>query len=112
MAKTSRIILLLIPSLLSAGCVAREPISIKSDDPDLKIPAIKIAVQKHNKSAIPQLVHDLNSDDPAVRFYAIDGLHSLTGQTLGYRYFDDEEERKPALQRWNEWLAAQRVASR
>lgn len=112
MAKTSRIILLLMPALLSFGCVAHDAPNIKSDDPDLKIPAIKIAVQKHDKSAIPQLVHDLNSDDPAIRFYAIDGLHSLTGQTLGYRYFDDEEERKPALQRWNEWLAAQRVASR
>jgi hypothetical protein len=87
-----------------SGCGAHGPRHVSDEDPEEKIPAIKAAVQAHDRSAIPQLIKDLNSDDSAVRFYAIDGLKSLTGQTFGYRYYDDEEQRKSAIERWKAWM--------
>lgn len=73
-------------------------------DPSGKIPAIKDAVEARDLAAARQLIKDLESDDPAVRFFAIQGLQRLTGQTFGYRYFDDERARKPALEKWHAWL--------
>jgi hypothetical protein len=88
-----------------AGCTEpRGPLSVKSDDPTLKIPAIERDVQQKNTSDVAQLVKDLNDDDSAVRFYAIEGLRRLTGDDFGYHYWDDEDARRPAVQRWNKWL--------
>jgi hypothetical protein len=36
-------------------------------------------------------------------------LQRLTGETYGYRYYDDDERRKPAVARWNDWLQTQAV---
>jgi len=88
------------------SCTApRPPLSVTHEDPGIKIPAIKKAVREKDKSVIPRLIEELNSDDPAVRFYAIGALEELTGQTLGYQYFQDEDDRKPAIERWKKWLA-------
>ena len=90
---------------ISAGCSEpRGPVSVKSDDPTLKIPAIKEDVRRKNSGDVVLLVQNLNDDDPAVRFYAIEGLRRLTGDDLGYRYYDDDEQRQAALHRWNQWL--------
>jgi len=89
------------------GCFSREPIDIKSQDPAAKIPAIKQAVEAKDLSAARQLVKDLDSDDPAVRFYAIGGLQRLTGESFGYVYYDDDDARKSAVKRWQMWLASQ-----
>jgi hypothetical protein len=97
--------------VLAAGCFTPEPASIASHDPDRLIPAIKQAVNSGDHSAVPYLVQDLESDDSAIRMYAIDGLHRLTGQTLDYRYYDDEIDRRPAVARWKQWLAAQPVVA-
>jgi hypothetical protein len=91
----------------AGGCIAHGPRVVGDPDPESKIPAIKVAVAKHDRKVIPQLILDLDSDDPAVRFYAIDGLHAFTGETFGYRYFDDDQERKPAVKKWHEWLEKQ-----
>ncbi len=89
----------------TAGCTAPKPPSVVTDeDPSVKIPAIATAVQKKDLGAAKQLVIDLDSDDSAVRFYAIQGLSRLTGQTLGYNYYDSELARLPAIKRWQEWL--------
>jgi hypothetical protein len=87
------------------GCTEpRDAPSVKSDDLTLKVPAIKEDVQRRTDKDVPLMVGDLDDDDPAVRFYAIEGLRRLTGKDFGYRYYDDEDERKPALDRWNTWL--------
>ena len=99
---------ILIAALLLCGCFGREKPFLKSKDPSLKIPAIKMAVSAHDLNACAELVKDLDSDDPAVRFYAIEGLQKLTGESFSYRYYDDEIARKPALARWKAWLAAQK----
>lgn len=85
-----------------SGCFSPEKPSIYSDDPSIKIPAIKTS---RDGKAIRQMVKDLDSDDPAVRFYTINGLKEITGNTFDYRYYDDEIRRKPALKRWQDWLA-------
>lgn len=99
---------------LSGGCTApRPPLVVTHPDPSIKIPAFKKAVRKIDRRAVRTLVADLDNDDPAVRLYAIDALRRLTGATLGYRYYDGEEERRPSVGRWQQWLAAdKRDASR
>ncbi len=92
----------------TAGCTAPKPPSVVTDDdPSVKIPAIATAVQRKDLGAAKQLVKDLDSDDAAVRFYAIQGLWRLTDQTFGYNYYDDELARLPAIKRWQEWLEKQ-----
>ncbi|HZN63931.1 MAG TPA: HEAT repeat domain-containing protein [Tepidisphaeraceae bacterium] len=92
-------------TILFAGCTApRPPLVVTDPDPSVKIPAFKKAVRKKDRGAVRQLVKDLDSDDPAVRFYAIGALERMTGQQLGYRYYDDETGRSPAIARWQNWL--------
>ena len=94
-------------SCVAGGCTApRGPLVVTDPDPSVKIPAIKKAARNRDRSAVRQLVADLDSDDPAVRFYAISGLSRITGERFGYDYYAGEEDRQPAVKRWREWLAA------
>lgn len=88
----------------SGGCGGRLKPNIADRDAAAKIPGIKKAVREKDGRAVRQLVEDLDNDDPAVRMFAIAGLRRLTGQEFGYDYSDDEEERKPAVARWRQWL--------
>src|SRR5437016_5460019 len=93
-------------SALGGGCTAPQASMIVSDpDPSVKIPATKLAVENHDMSSIRQMIKDLESDDPAVRFYAFSALQKLTGETFGYQYFADEDKRAPAVGKWKAWLA-------
>ena len=95
-----------IPALI-AGCDAPPIKPVLTDpDPSIKIPAIELAVQKNDRSAIPVLIKSLESDDPAIRFYANDALKKLTGQDFGFLYYSDDEARRPAVKRWQAWLAS------
>jgi len=99
------------------GCVAgglrRDPrCAVTNPDPSAKIPAIKASVQTNDTSVVQQLIKDLESDDPAVRFYAIAGLQRLTGQTFGYQYYADEPQRAAAVQQWKAWLAGWEAGQR
>ena len=96
-------------ALLAAGCSEPTgPKVIASHDLDVKIPAIKRAVQSNDRTELAELVKDLDDDDAAVRLYAIEGLQRMTGQDLDYRYYDDKEARKPAVERWHKWLSEQK----
>jgi HEAT repeat protein len=90
--------------LAVAGCAQPKGRGLVDDDASFKIPAIKAAVERNDADAIPDLVAALNDDDAAVRFYAIQGLRRLTGQTFDYRFYDDEPQRQQAVQRWKQWL--------
>ena len=92
----------------ACGCAPREPRRIGAMDPTANIPAIQEAARDHDRAAIPQLVRQLESDDPAVRFYAIEALRKLTGKTFGYRFYDDPDERRPAVERWKRYAAGMR----
>lgn len=51
---------------------------------------------------MPGLIQNLTSDDPAVRLLSAEALKELTDETYGYRYFDPEWIRTPAVDRWRE----------
>ena len=89
-----------------AGCGPRPVQIVSNPDPSGAIPAIKRAAIEHDATVEPDLVRDLDNVDSAVRFYAIEGLRRLTGETFGYRYYDDESKRRQAIDRWRQWLAA------
>lgn len=90
--------------LAAGGCFPRESQSIAAVDPMNSIPAIQKAAETNNRAAIPALVAQLNNDDPAIRFYAFGALQRMTGKTFDYRYYDDVDERRPAIGRWQQWL--------
>jgi len=97
-----------LAAMLLCGCQApRGPVDIHSDDPDLKINAIQRDAATNNQKDIATMVEELNSDDPAMRFYSIQALVRLTHEDLGYRYYEDEDQRAPAIARWKEWLKKQ-----
>ena len=81
------------------------PRTLSSPDPSSKIPAMKSAVDQNDKTSVPALVKDLDSDDPAVRFYANHALQELTGENFGFRYFGSDHEREAAAEKWRQWLA-------
>jgi hypothetical protein len=91
------------------GCTAPRPKpNIADADPSVSIPGIKIAAERNDVSAAPALVKQLDSDDPAIRFYAIGALTKFTaGEKFGYEYYYDEEQRKPSLAKWQQWLKSQ-----
>jgi hypothetical protein len=96
--------------LTITGCFGgggRGPAVLSSNDPGSKIPAIKKASDDPRDSETArQLVKSLESDDPAVRFYAIRGLQTLTGETFGYVWYVDEPDRRTAMDQWKRWLDA------
>ena len=91
--------------LIWAGGCAPKGRGLVDEDVAFKAPAIKDAVEEHQTRAVPQLVADLDDDDAAVRFYAIEGLRRLTGEHFDYHYYDDPAARAPAVKRWQTWLA-------
>jgi hypothetical protein len=96
---------LAVASVVLSGCTApRGPLVVTDPDPSVKIPAIKKAAAQKDRKAVRQLVADLSSDDPAVRFYAINGLNRITGERFGYDYFAGDASREAAVRRWQQWL--------
>src|SRR5439155_5560095 len=94
---------------LLAGCSEPTgPRTVHSRELSTKIPAFKRAVAQKDTSAEAEMVRELDDDDPAVRLYAIQGLQRLTGQDMGYRYYDDKEARQPAVAKWKKWLSEQK----
>lgn len=71
-----------------------------SPDPGTKLYAISRAGQTRDRSAIGHLIEQLESDDQAVRMYAIVALERITGTRMGYVYHAPPHERQPAVQRW------------
>jgi len=93
------------------GCSAPRPApNIADADPTVKIAGIRQAVERKDRAALPALVEQLDSDDPAVRLFALGALERFAGQRFGYEYYFDEEQRKPSLARWREWLKRQMEA--
>jgi hypothetical protein len=96
--------ILIVSVLAAGGCSPPESRYIGAVDPLGNIPAIQKAAQDRDQRAVPALIGQLNSDDPAIRFYAIEALSSITGQTFDYYYYETADERRPAMKRWQQWL--------
>jgi len=85
-----------------AGCSA-PPASrggFDSPNPASRLYAITRAGREKDRSAIPHLIEALDSDDQAVRMYAINALERITGTRRGYRFYDPPARRHRAIQRW------------
>ncbi len=86
--------------LLGSSCAPKLTATPDSPVPSARMAAAEEAAARSDASAIPYLIEDLESDDPAVRFTAIHALESITGETFGYRHFDPPWERSEAIERW------------
>jgi HEAT repeat protein len=96
--------IMLLAAALVGGCFSPDPKSLGSDSAPSAVPAIKTAADDNDRAAIPRLVQDLDDHDSAIRFAAISALKRMTGQDLGYKYYDSEWNRRSAIQRWRQWL--------
>lgn len=85
------------------GCTKPIPRGYGSHDPTGRIEAMLETAARGDRSKIPELIGELDSDDSAVRFTAIRTLERLTGQTLGYDFAGTEQERREATDRWVAW---------
>lgn len=73
-----------------------------SDNPAAKLYAIRRAGGAGDASAVPKLIEQLDSDDPAVRMLAIGALERLTGDRRGYNPYAPWPERRRAADAWAE----------
>ncbi len=94
-----------------SGCTAPpvEP-DLSSDQAAAKVPALVAESERGERADFVALVRALDDDDPAVRFAASQSLAALTGQDLGYRFFDSRLDRQDALSRWQDWLIDRQTA--
>lgn len=87
-------------AMVSACTPAASSGGFDSADPASKLYAIVRAGETKDASAIPHLIEQLNSDDQAVRMYAIGALRRITGEDHGYVYYAPPSRREEAIQRW------------
>lgn len=92
--------------LALAGCQQHDRVGFDDIDPAARIQSIQDAAATDDRSAIPDLIRSLDSDDPAERMLAIRTLEQMTGQTLGYQHWAPRAERSAAAQRWADWYAS------
>jgi hypothetical protein len=95
--------LILALALGLGGCLPPTPGGFDSPDPTSRLAAISDAGATGDRSAIPQLVEQLESSDAGARLLAIRALEKITGQTLGYHHADPWWERSAAVRRWRRW---------
>ena len=90
------------------GCRPRAPRQpLRDTDPVFVIPAIRQTAEADRLRDVPRLIALLNSEDAAVRLAAIGALRDLTGEDFGYSYWQDANQRAPAVDRWREWAVEQ-----
>jgi hypothetical protein len=102
--------------MATAGCshgATRSILSgLESECPSERSAACLKAGRQGDESVLPLLVDRLEDPAADVRFFAISALRRITGQTLGYRYYDKPEERLKAVQRWRQWLQDRAVSAK
>ena len=81
---------------------------LQSENPSVRIHACVQAANAADKRALPLLVERLEDTSGDVRFSAFMALKKITGQSLGYRWYDGEQARAEAVRRWRDWLRSNR----
>ena len=77
-----------------------------SGSPAARTHAIEVTIKESRKTGrisrqnLKSMVELLNADDDLVRFMAISGLTEISGDDLGYRFFDPRAMRFKAVQKW------------
>ena len=102
--------------LALAGCTGGEGgrslhLRLQDPDPEVRMKAMAEAAGAKDPQAVPYIVTDLSNDDGDVRLFASLALEKITGQTMGYEYFQPREQREKAVTLWKQWLAGGRKAS-
>ncbi len=85
------------------GCSSGPKPDLESPVPSARIEAMGAASRRHDPKEISELIALLESDDPAVRVFAIASLDKITGERLGYDPADPERIRREAVDRWEAW---------
>ena len=93
--------------LTLAGCLPVATPDFHSAEPAARNAAIVESAANSRRNSIPDLITQLECDDPTTRLLAIRTLEQLTGQTLGYDYADPEVKREKAVRSWVEWWKRQ-----
>ena len=101
-----------------AACTSPSPTrgGFASPAPAARTHAIETTVRTARASGVLSrddlfsMVELLRADDDLVRFMAIAGLQELTGETLGYRFYDPPAVRHVAVDAWREHARAARRA--
>ena len=107
----SSIFLLLAAMLLAFGCAPLASTGdFNSPDPASKLYAIRAAGESRDAKNIPALVEQLDSDDPAVRVFAINALERITGERLGYNPYSDDVARRVAIDAWAQAVKTKKFA--
>ena len=69
-------------------------------DPAAKLYAIHRAGDRRDAGAVPDLIEQLDHDDPAVRMLAIGALERITGERHGYDPSAPPAARRAAIEQW------------
>jgi outer membrane murein-binding lipoprotein Lpp len=85
------------------GCSSSPPPDLASPVPSARIEAIGDASKHPSPQELKGLIAQLDSDDPAVRVFAIAALEHATGQRRGYDPADPPRLREEAADRWQKW---------
>ena len=103
-ATSLNIFIFTLISALSACSAGHHPTlaDLQAPDPESRLAAIQLAAQTENPETIPDLIANLDSDDPAVRLMAIGTLRKLTGQSYHYRFDAPPDQRDRATTAWAE----------
>lgn len=103
---------MLVGSLgIASGCGLgpRNFRKIKHPSPLVRARALSLGDRRPNAQVIPALVARLDDSDPVVRLAAHEELKQRTGQDFGYVAWDEEPERKAAVERWRAWLSGRPI---
>ncbi len=92
---------------MAGGCIPGPSREIDDPEPLASIPAMKRAGDQKDMKQAGKLVEQLESDDYPIRFYAIGALEKYTHDDFGYIPYKDESLRRPAVERWKDWLKRQ-----
>lgn len=105
MKRTVIAVALLAGALNICGCSANNPLKgLSSPDPRVRALSAVQAGQQKIWPAVPLLVDRLEDPDPAVRFYAVKALRRITGEQLGYLYYQRADQRRHAVERWRSYV--------
>jgi hypothetical protein len=94
------LMLLAVGPLVSGCAVSRGGNTLESEDPSRTVPAMVAAGESRDVRSVPRLVELLESPDAGIRFYAIQSLERITGESKGYHYYDPEPTRAGAVAAW------------
>ncbi|MDG3004732.1 HEAT repeat domain-containing protein [Paludisphaera mucosa] len=84
---------------------------IQHPAPMVRARALSLGDRRPGAQVVPALVGRLDDPDPVVRLAAHEELKQRTGQDFGYLPWEEEPERRAAVERWREWLGGKPPAA-